>query len=341
MSQKGKVLLSSAWYCVGFVLAILALQALVLHLMGRLAICSCGYVKLWEGDPAGPETSQHLTDWYTFSHLLHRFWLYFFLWLIFRHLPVSARLVLAVLQEAGWEILENTPFIIQRYPADTISIAYYGDTIVNSVSDTLTAVVGFLFAAWVPPTATILVAVAIEVGLAVATISLSTSSCLFIRYLGSKHGRRRAKRTDYLICNGAKLIRPSSFNSAFSGEAQIGRTGGRCPLMTRSGHRAPHFAMTHTAAPIASQLSLPARRREALRAAFARRVFDLSQQLMSAASFILSPLARATVPDSWIIRMVFDVLMSAPAAGSSTVQGQKRRRLISLIYNCGRHCACF
>jgi len=168
MSQKGKVLLSSAWYCVGFVLAILALQALVLHLMGRLAICSCGYVKLWEGDPAGPETSQHLTDWYTFSHLLHGFWLYFFLWLIFRHLPVSARLVLAVLLEAGWEILENTPFIIQRYRADTISIAYYGDTIVNSVSDTLTAVVGFLFAAWVPPTATILVAVAIEVGLVVA-----------------------------------------------------------------------------------------------------------------------------------------------------------------------------
>src|SRR5262249_16524049 len=71
------------------------------------------------------------------------------------------------LLEAGWEILENTPFIIQRYRADTISIAYYGDTIVNSVSDTLTAVVGVLFAAWVPPTATILVAVAIEVGLAV------------------------------------------------------------------------------------------------------------------------------------------------------------------------------
>jgi len=134
--------------------------------MGRLAICSCGYVKLWEGNPAGPGTSQHLTDWYTFSHLLHGFWLYFFLWLMFSHLPISARLILAVLLEAGWEILENTPFIIQRYRADTISAAYYGDTIVNSLSDTLTAVVGFLFAAWFPPTVTILVGIAIEVGLA-------------------------------------------------------------------------------------------------------------------------------------------------------------------------------
>ena len=147
-------------------MAILVAQALVLHLMGRLAICTCGYVKLWEGDPAGPGTSQHLTDWYTFSHLLHGFLLYFFLWLIFSHLPLGARLVLAVLLEAGWEILENTSFIIQRYRAETISLAYYGDTIVNSISDTLTAVMGFLFAAWVPPIATILVGIAIEVGLA-------------------------------------------------------------------------------------------------------------------------------------------------------------------------------
>jgi Protein of unknown function (DUF2585) len=166
MSQKKKVILSSAWSYAGLVMAILVAQALVLHLMGRFAICTCGYVKLWEGDPAGPGTSQHLTDWYTFSHLLHGFLLYFFLWLIFSHLPLGARLVLAVLLEAGWEILENTSFIIQRYRAETISLAYYGDTIVNSISDTLTAVMGFLFAAWVPPIATILVGIAIEVGLA-------------------------------------------------------------------------------------------------------------------------------------------------------------------------------
>ncbi len=75
---------------------------------------------------------------------------------------------MAVLLEAAWEILENSAFIIQRYRADTVSIGYYGDTIVNSISDTLTAVAGFLLAAWLAPAITILVGIAIEVGLAVA-----------------------------------------------------------------------------------------------------------------------------------------------------------------------------
>jgi hypothetical protein len=168
MSQIKKVVLCSPWSYATIAIVILAVQAIALHAMGRLTICACGYVKLWEGDPAGPGTSQHLTDWYTFSHLLHGFWLYFFLWLVFSHFTIGARLVLAVMLEAGWEILENTPFIIERYRADTISLAYYGDTIVNSISDTLSAVVGFLFAAWVPPTITIMAGIAIEVGLALA-----------------------------------------------------------------------------------------------------------------------------------------------------------------------------
>lgn len=168
MPQKQEAILSSLWWPIGFIAAILALQAWALHLMGRLAICACGYVKFWEGDPVGPGNSQHLTDWYTFSHLLHGFWLYFFLWLIFKHLPAGVRLSLAVLLEAAWEILENSPFIIERYRTETISLNYYGDTIVNSISDTLTAIIGFLFAAWLPPIATIGVGVAIEVGLAIA-----------------------------------------------------------------------------------------------------------------------------------------------------------------------------
>ncbi len=168
MPSKQNAVWSSAWSQTGFVMAVLAIQALALHLMGRLTICACGYVKFWEGDPFGPGNSQHLTDWYTFTHLLHGFWLYFLLWLIVRHLPVGARLCLAVLFEAAWEILENSPLIIERYRAATISLGYSGDTIVNSLSDTLTAVVGFLFAAWAAPSLTIAAGIAIEVGLALA-----------------------------------------------------------------------------------------------------------------------------------------------------------------------------
>lgn len=168
MPRQAKTLLSSAWFQIGFVLAILMVQALALHLMGRLTICACGYVKLWEGDPFGPGNSQHLTDWYTFSHLLHGFWLYFLLWLICKHRPIAVRLSWAVVLEAAWEILENSPFIIERYRAATVSVSYYGDTIVNSLSDTLTAMVGFLFAAWAAPILTVLVGIGIEVGMALA-----------------------------------------------------------------------------------------------------------------------------------------------------------------------------
>ncbi len=168
MSSKRKSTWRSAFRYAVLTTSILAMQALLLHWMGRVAICTCGYVKLWEGNAAGPGTSQHLTDWYTFSHLLHGFWLYFLLWLIGRQLPIGARFVLAVLLEASWEILENTDFIIARYRADTISLNYYGDSIVNSIGDTLTAALGFALAARLRPAVTVLVAVTIEAGLAFA-----------------------------------------------------------------------------------------------------------------------------------------------------------------------------
>jgi hypothetical protein len=168
MPQKQQAILSSAWWPIGFIVGILVLQAVALHLMGRLAICACGYVKFWEGDSVGPGNSQHLTDWYTFSHLLHGFWLYFLLWLVFKHRPVAFRLSLAVVLEAAWEIAENSPFIIDRYRSATISLNYYGDTIVNSLSDTLTAIIGFLIAASLPTAATIAAGTAIEAGLAFA-----------------------------------------------------------------------------------------------------------------------------------------------------------------------------
>jgi hypothetical protein len=144
----------------GIVLA----AALALYLMGHPLICKCGYVKLWHFDVMSAENSQHLIDWYTPSHIIHGFLFYWALWLLSRFLPLSfaMRLILAVAIEAGWEVIENTDFVINHYREMTISLDYYGDSVINSVSDILFMVLGYFMAALLPVWLTVTLAVGLE-----------------------------------------------------------------------------------------------------------------------------------------------------------------------------------
>jgi hypothetical protein len=150
----------SFWFAV--VGIILAVQVFAEHLLGRLWICACGTIKLFEPGVNTPGNSQHLSDWYTPSHIIHGFLFYLLARAILRQGAFGQRLALATLIEAAWELLENSPIIIDRYRSATMAIGYEGDSILNSAMDTVFMGLGFLFAARAPVWLTVLLAIAFE-----------------------------------------------------------------------------------------------------------------------------------------------------------------------------------
>jgi hypothetical protein len=141
---------------------VLIAQVVTEYLMGRTPICTCGYVKLWEGGVNSSGNSQHIADWYTPSHVIHGFLFFGLTYLVMRGKPLSMRLFFAMLIESGWEILDNSPVIINRYRAATISLDYYGDSILNSAMDAVFMVVGFVFASRAPVLLTVAIAIFFE-----------------------------------------------------------------------------------------------------------------------------------------------------------------------------------
>jgi hypothetical protein len=142
---------------------IILAQVLSQYLMGRIWICECGYVKLFEVGVNTPGNSQHLFDWYTPSHIIHGFLFYGLGCLLMRRKPLSAKLALAALIEAVWEILENSPIVINRYRTATMAVGYTGDSILNSGMDMFAMIAGFFFAARAPVWLTIVIAILFEV----------------------------------------------------------------------------------------------------------------------------------------------------------------------------------
>jgi hypothetical protein len=156
--QYSRIILASA--------AVLIVTGAVELWMGRLPLGPDGRCGFWEGNIWSSEQSQRFADPYTFSHTIHGMLFYAFLWLVARRLPVRYRFVCALVLEGAWEILENSPVIINRYRAVTISLGYVGDSVFNSLSDILFAGLGFLFARRARVWVTIAVIVALEIGTA-------------------------------------------------------------------------------------------------------------------------------------------------------------------------------
>jgi hypothetical protein len=144
------------------ILALVAAAAALQLAMGREVICACGTVKLWHGQVVSSENSQHLTDWYTPSHVVHGLLLYAGAHLLLRCAGLGWRALAATLVEAGWEVLENTDAVIERYRAATIALDYYGDSVVNSVADMGAMLLGFWLAARLPVAASVALALALE-----------------------------------------------------------------------------------------------------------------------------------------------------------------------------------
>lgn len=138
----------------------------ILLAMGRGPICPCGTVKLWSGATA--ESSQHIADWYTFSHIIHGLLFYFFAhvlwrrWKVFGGRPAIWALPIAVAFEGFWELLENSPLIIERYRSVTVSLTYNGDSVLNSMADIGWMTFGFLLASRLPVKASVALALAFE-----------------------------------------------------------------------------------------------------------------------------------------------------------------------------------
>ncbi len=145
-------------------LIVMAITGLIEYLSHRSILGPDGMFGWWDGNIWGSENSQRVADAYTFSHIIHGMLFYAFLWLVARRVPAKYRFILAVIMEAAWELLENSPIIIDRYRAATIAQGYVGDSILNSVSDIMMAGIGFVIARYSKVWVTVALIIAMEVG---------------------------------------------------------------------------------------------------------------------------------------------------------------------------------
>jgi hypothetical protein len=163
-------------------MAMVVATGAVLLVMGRVPICACGYVKLWHPAASSPETSQHVADPYTFSHVLHGLVFYALLWRVAPGMSLGRRFLLAVGLEAGWELIENSSLVIERYRSQTMALNYYGDSVVNSLADILAMAAGFVLARLAPVWLSVVLFFGIEIAMVLLFRDNLTLNVLMLLY---------------------------------------------------------------------------------------------------------------------------------------------------------------
>ena len=151
------------WAFVAGAVFLVLLQIAVLHGLGQPFIAASGHILPWVGSPLSPDTSQQLSDWYSFSHFIHGFIFFGLLNWLAPQLPFGARLLLAMGTEISWEFVENSPAVIQHYRKQALAAGYTGDSILNSVCDTFTMTAGFFFASAARARTVIVLALGLEI----------------------------------------------------------------------------------------------------------------------------------------------------------------------------------
>lgn len=149
-----------------FVLGLVAFKAAVLLALGRPLGCGCGQTLLWYPG-TGTGNSLHFADWYSASHIIFGMLFYAVMWKTSRHWAAGWMFVAAAFASIGWEIVENMPFMIAIF-ADDLAQSYGGDSVVNSLGDTLFTLAGFALAMSLPARGTLATAAALEIAALVA-----------------------------------------------------------------------------------------------------------------------------------------------------------------------------
>jgi hypothetical protein len=146
--------------------AVVAGMAAILAAMGRTWWCAAGDTNLWSSEVWSRHNSQHLVDPYTFTHVLHGLVFYALVWLaVGGRVGAVARWWLGFAIEVAWEVLENTDALIERYRGTTVSLDYFGDSVVNSIGDVLAYVAGYWLAGVVPVWASVATFVVVDLAL--------------------------------------------------------------------------------------------------------------------------------------------------------------------------------